>query len=148
MWRKLLKQFETPPVDHAARQRVAVAVLLLECARADFEHSESEIAAVRESLAAYLGVTGAGLDQLLTEAGEQARQSVSLHDFVQRLNQSMQPSDKVELFRMLWRVAYADGRLDAHEEHLLRRLSDLLFLPHADFIATKLQAEARQTPHG
>jgi len=72
MWRKLLKQFETPPVDHAARQRVAVAVLLLECARADFEHSESEIAAVRESLAAYLGVTGAGLDQLLTEAGEQA----------------------------------------------------------------------------
>lgn len=143
MWQKLLRHFESPPVDEAARQRIAVAVLLLECARADFERSESEMAAVRSSLRGYLSLDDAALDRLLAEAGEKARQAVSLHEFVQRLNASMQPSDKIELITMLWRVAYADGRLDAQEEHLLRRLADLLYIPHGDFIATKLQIEAQ-----
>ncbi|MDB5969416.1 MAG: TerB family tellurite resistance protein [Hydrocarboniphaga sp.] len=147
MWQKLLRHFESPPVDEAARQRLAVAVLLLECARADFERSENEMLAVRDALRRYLSLDDAALDRLLAEAGEQARQAVSLHEFVQRLNASMQPPDKIELISMLWRVAYADGRLDVHEEHLLRRLADLLYIPHQDFIATKLKAEA-QMPNG
>lgn len=145
MWQKLLRHFESPPVDTAARQRIAIAVLLLECARADFERSDSEMAAVRQALRGYLSLDDAALEQLLAEAGERARQAVSLHEFVQRLNASMQPSDKIELIAMLWHVAYADGRLDVQEEHLLRRLADLLYIPHSDFIASKLQAEARMT---
>lgn len=147
MWQKLLRHFEAPPADEPARQRLAMAVLLLECARADFERSDTEMAAVRDALRGYLALDDAQLDRLLDDAGEQARQAVSLHEFVQRLNRSMQPADKLELIAMLWRVAYADGRLDAHEEHLLRRLADLLYVPHGDFIATKLKAEA-QMPNG
>lgn len=147
MWQKLLRHFESPPVDEPARQRLAMAVLLLECARADFERSDTEMAVVRDALRGYLSLDDAALDRLLAEAGEQARHAVSLHEFVQRLNAGMQPSDKLELIAMLWRVVYADGRLDAHEEHLLRRLADLLYIPHADYIATKLQAEARM-PNG
>jgi uncharacterized tellurite resistance protein B-like protein len=147
MWQKLLRHFESPPAEEPARQRLAMAVLLLECARADFERSDIEMAAVRDALRGHLSLDDAALDRLLAEAGEQARQAVSLHEFVQRLNKAMQPSDKLDLIAMLWRVAYADGRLDAHEEHLLRRLADLLYVPHGDFIALKLQAEARM-PNG
>jgi uncharacterized tellurite resistance protein B-like protein len=39
-------------------------------------------------------------------------------------------------------VAAADGRIDAHEEHLLRKLADLLYIPHADYIRAKLAAQA------
>jgi uncharacterized tellurite resistance protein B-like protein len=142
MWKKLLSRIAAPPpADGDARQRTAVAVLLLECARADFQRSEAEMAVVREALRGYLGVDGAELDRLLAEAGEQAHRSVSLHDFVRHLNQSMQPSDKRALFAMLWRVAYADGRLDPDEEQMLRRLADMLYVPHQDYIATKLQVQ-------
>lgn len=143
MWQKLLRHFESPPVDPAARQRLAVAVLLLECARADFDQSADEIAQVRSSLQGYFGLDAAGLETLLAEAGERARQSVSLHEFVGSLNASLQPADKLQIMSMLWNVAYADGKLDAHEEHLLRKFADLLYVPHKDFIATKLEAEAR-----
>ncbi|MBI3171641.1 MAG: TerB family tellurite resistance protein, partial [Hydrocarboniphaga effusa] len=45
------------------------------------------------------------------------------------------------LLGLLWRVAYADGKLEANEEHLLRRLSDLLHLSHGDFIRARHAAE-------
>ena len=59
MWQKLLRHFESPPVDPAVRQRLAVAVLLLECARADFDQSADEIAQVRSSLQRYFGLDAA-----------------------------------------------------------------------------------------
>ena len=143
MWQKLLRHFESPPVDPAARQRLAVAVLLLECSRADFDQSVDELTQVRSSLQRYFGLDAAGLEALLAEAGEQVRQAVSLHEFVGSLNASLQPADKLQIMRMLWQVAYADGRLDVHEEHLLRKFAELLYVPHKDFIATKLEAAAQ-----
>lgn len=142
MWRKLLSHFESPPDDPVRRQRLAVAVLLLECARSDFEQSPTELRQVHGSLAAYFGLDESGLQALLTEAGQQVREAVSMHDYIASLNTSLQPSDKLDIMSMLWKVAYADGRLDVHEEHLLRKLADLLYVPHRDFIATKLRAEA------
>jgi uncharacterized tellurite resistance protein B-like protein len=42
---------------------------------------------------------------------------------------------------MLWELAYADGELDAHEEHRIRRLAGLLHVSHSEFIRTKLAAQ-------
>ncbi len=142
IWRKLLGNTQAPPEDRDARQRIAMAVLLLECARADFDRSETEMTVVREALAGYFGIDHAALASLLDEASEEARRAVSLHDYVAQLNAGLQPGDKLELIAMLWRVAYADGHLDPQEEALLRRLADLLYVPHRDYIAAKLAAES------
>lgn len=141
MWQRLLQRLESPPrEDEDARRRLACAVLLLECARADFERHEAELDAVRAALAAHFGLDAPELERLLADAGEEARRAVSLHEYVERLNRRLQPPDKRRIMDMLWRVACADGRIDAHEEQLLRRLADLLHVPHRDYIAAKLAA--------
>ena len=122
-------------------QRLAAAVLLLEVARADYEHQPAEVEALRTGLSREFAVSQAALDSLLGEAAERAKQSVSLFEFVQTLNRSMSPDQKRSLLTLLWRVAWADGQIDPHEEHLLRRITDLLHLSHADFIRGKLEAE-------
>jgi len=43
----------------------------------------------------------------------------------------------------MWEVAYADGRIDRYEEHLIRKISELLHLSHKDFITGKQIARAR-----
>jgi uncharacterized tellurite resistance protein B-like protein len=40
----------------------------------------------------------------------------------------------------LWRAAYSDGALHEYEEHLIRRIADLLHLSHSQFIGAKLRA--------
>jgi len=136
----LLRSAEQPPASADDERRLAAAVLLLEVARADYEHHGAERATLRAGLAREFHVPEAALDDLLGEAELRAKQSVSLFDFVQTLNRSMAPDDKRALLRLLWEVAHADGHVDPHEEHLLRRIADLLHLSHADFIRGKLDA--------
>lgn len=66
-----------------------MAVLLLECARADFEHDEAEAGAIRQALSSQLGLEAAEVDRLLGEAGQAARSAVSLHGPVSRLNDTL-----------------------------------------------------------
>ncbi|MEM1153413.1 MAG: TerB family tellurite resistance protein [Pseudomonadota bacterium] len=48
---------------------------------------------------------------------------------------------KLELIGSMWRVAYADGRLDKYEEHLIRQVAELCYVSHEDYIKSKLSAE-------
>lgn len=138
--RDLLRNAPKPaPASHDAR-RLAAAVLLLEVARADHDHQPAERAALRAGLSRDFGVAEAALDALLDEAELRAKKSVSLYEYVTTLNRTLSPDDKRGLLNLLWEVAHSDGKVDAHEEHLLRQLADLLHLSHADFIRGKLKA--------
>ena len=141
MFDRLLQRLKADPRPHddpAARERLAAAVLLFEMARADYDHQPSEHAALRDGLIRDFGVPEATVDALLAQAEQRARNSVSLYEFVTALNATMDFGKKRELLRLMWKVAYADGRIDPHEEHLLRKIADLLGLSHADFIRGKL----------
>lgn len=143
LWQRLLQSLEASPpaLDPQSRLRSACAVLLLECARADFDSHPAELEAVRTALASRFGLAEGELETLLGEAHSQAHSAVSLHEFVHQLNANLPPGEKRQIMAMLWRVAYADGRLDAHEEHLMRKLGDLLYVSQQDYIQTKLAAE-------
>ena len=41
---------------------------------------------------------------------------------------------------MMWRVAMADSALSRYEEHVIRKVADLLYVPHGDFITAKQSA--------
>ena len=69
----------------------------------------------------------------------EADASASLHRYIQVLNDALDYRDKLRIIESLWAVAYADGELDKHEEHLLRRLGDLLYVQHSDWIRLKLK---------
>lgn len=136
---KLFTRDDGAPADPAADRRMAVAVLLLEIARADFDVGSSEHRTVRDLLGRHFGLDRADLDALLERAGRELRDAVSLHGFVDTLNGQLGYEERQQLIRMIWQVAYADGRLDPQEEHLVRRLADLLHVPHKDFIREKLR---------
>jgi len=73
---------------------------------------------------------------------------VSLFDYVKVLNAGLDAAGKRALMEMLWEVAYADGRIDKYEEHLLRKLADLLYIPERDYIGAAQRRRARtQGPH-
>jgi uncharacterized tellurite resistance protein B-like protein len=119
---------------------LAVAVLLLECARADFDSSPAELDAVRDALAGHFGLSASDADALVRDAGAESKRSVSLYDYVGRLNRELDADTKRGVVSMLWRIAWADGRIDPQEEALIRRLADLLYVPHAQFVQEKLAA--------
>lgn len=119
----------------------AVALLMMEAARADFDTSDSEVQAIDAILQRQSGLSAAQAESLRRAAGADLDRSVSLHQTLERINDGFGREQKRALMRSLWEVVYADGRLDPHEEHTVRKLSELLHISHEDFIRTKLAVE-------
>ncbi|HVT35057.1 MAG TPA: TerB family tellurite resistance protein [Nevskiaceae bacterium] len=127
-----------PPSTQPHDEALAVAQLLLEIARADLATEPAELAAIRAHLQQAYALSDAQLDPLMAHAQRQVEQSVSMADSLKQVNAALDPPRKAQLMRALWQVAYADGRIDPHEEAMLRRLADLLYVPHSVFIREKL----------
>lgn len=122
------------PAQREAGLHLATAALLVETARADFEADASEHELIAALVSAHFGLDDATAADLLARAGERVDDAVSLYEFTRELNDRLSEAEKLRVLEMMWRVAHADGRIDKHEEHLLRRVADLLHLPHADFV--------------
>lgn len=128
-----------PEADEQALPRAA-AVLLLELAATDAGIDERERRLIERAVGERFGLDEAELGELLAEASRLQRDSHSLHDFTHQLRTRLDTGTRAELVEWLWRVAYADGHLDRHEEHLVRRLADLLGVPHREFMRRKHRA--------
>ncbi|RRJ84835.1 TerB family tellurite resistance protein [Aestuariirhabdus litorea] len=145
-----LKQFfeqlqEAPQAaEYKHNLELACAVLLMEISKADAETSSEELEQIR-SIVNRLGVTTEEIDSLLAMAQAQSAEVTSLHPFVKLVNDQLEYSQKVALVRSMWQVAYTDDQLDKYEEYQIRKLADLLYVAHSDFIRTKIEVlEARQ----
>lgn len=122
------------------RVQIATAALLLEMVRMDERMLDAERQAVVDAVRRALNVSEADTAELLRLAEAQARQATDYFQFTSLINQSFTPEQKEQVIEQLWRVAYADGDLHRYEEHLARKLAELLYVPHSAFIAAKLRA--------
>jgi len=119
---------------------VAVAALLVEVLRADFDVAAPERQEVVSSVAALLELGAEQSRALVEEAERQIDRSHDLYQFTSQVNRTYTDADKARLLEALWRVAQADTVVHKYEEHLIRRVADLIHVPHRGFIAAKLRA--------
>jgi len=117
---------------------LTTAALLIELSKADFERDPSEQAAIVTALKTSFGLTDQQLAPVLELAEQEVKDSTSLYQFTRLVNDNYSVDDKKTLLRMLWVVAYADGNIDKYEEHLIRKIAELLYLDHQDFIKQKI----------
>ena len=124
-------------VDEATREhalRVAAAVLLIEVAKADYAADLKEDATILSSLQELFALDEGAVELLVEEARTEADRAVELQQFTRRLHEQLSDAEKQRIVEMLWRVALADSKLDMHEDHLVRRIAELLYVRHSDLI--------------
>ena len=115
------------------------AALLVEIAFADKDFDETEKASLKQSLIETYAIDESDIEEIIRDAEETVSESTSLYGYTSIVNTEFQYEDKLKLLRNLWKIAYADGYLDKYEEHLLRKVSDLIHISHSDYINIKLE---------
>lgn len=118
----------------------AVAALLMEVMLADHEVNDQEEAQVKEFLRE-VSELGDDVDKLYEEARSGVEEANDLYQFTKVINDTATLEQKMLLLKALWRVALADDDIDAYEDHRIRRISELLFMPHSEFIQAKLSVQ-------
>jgi len=129
---------DTLPDEHAGA--IASAMLLLEVAWADQQISEEEVERVRAALCQIFGLGEDEASAVVAEARAGHTSSISMYPFTRTANETLSLDAKKKLLVNCWRLASADAVIDEHEEYTIRRIADLLYLTHEDFIAAKLAA--------
>ena len=83
--------------------------------------------------------------ELLELASRKVDEATSLYEFTRLINDHYSAAQKLRLIDAMWSVACADGAIDKYEEHLIRRVAELTYVPHSDYIRSKLTATAQQS---
>ena len=137
--KKYLGAAEEAPEDDVLALQMATAVLLMEVARADSGISKEEREAVERIIETRFALSPDETRRIAGSAEQQAVHVTSLYPFTRLINRECSPEDKISMVRMLWQVTCADGDIDKHEEHLVRKIAGLLHVPHREYIRAKLQ---------
>lgn len=119
------------------QKQLAVAALLIEVAVADDNFDETQFKALLEILERKYNLPREQLVELTELAREEQRYATSLYQFTQLINRDCSAREKFELIKAMWEVAFTDGRLDKYEEAVIRKVADLIYVSHSDFIRAK-----------
>ena len=117
----------------------ACAALLVEVAFADKDFDEREKESLKVSLLETYNLEEDAINEIILDAEKTIEESTSLYGYTRIVNDEFEYENKLDLLRNLWKVAFVDGYLDKYEEHLLRKISDLIHISHSDYINIKLE---------
>ena len=118
---------------------LSICVLLIEVSKSDDDYDDSEKEKIIDLLKKQFSLNDDQIDILMMMADKKNDQIVSLHELTASLNKEYTYSEKKNVIKMLWDIAYSDGRIDKYEDYTIRKISDLLHIKHSDFIKAKLR---------
>jgi uncharacterized tellurite resistance protein B-like protein len=121
---------------------LATAALLIEVARVDRGATADERTAVLRAVREKFELTHEEAERLIALAEEEMKQASDYFQFTSLINRHFTQQQKQRVIELMWRVAYSDASLSAHENHLMRKVADLLHITHGDYIAAKMRAQA------
>lgn len=144
--KNLLAQFFMPEDspssgDEAHYLQLATAVLLVEVMQSDTQVSDAERRATHAALRSQFGLSDEALHRLVAQAQAKAKGANDYFAFTSAMNDQFSQPEKIQVVQYMWQVAYADGHLDANENHVISKVAGLLHVTHGEYIAAKLHAK-------
>lgn len=141
MLQKLFNWFEKEADEpEVARVELAAAVLMVEVIMADHNISDDEERVLKERIRESLKLPADEVDAMMLEARQEQEQTLDLYQYTTIINDRFDILEKYNLMVDLWLLAYANGEVHKYEDALVRKVADLLFVSHADFMQAKHEA--------
>lgn len=134
--------FGKSPESAEQKLQIACAALLIEMTQIDDDSREEEQTRMRAKLRELFSITPEQVRSLLEIAAAERDSAVDYYQFTHMLNEQLSREQKIKLIEILWQIAYADGELNRYEEQMVRKIANLLYLPHDVFIMAKNRALA------
>lgn len=134
---------DKPPIPSESENlenklQVATAALYVEIAAADGDFSEEERKKIVNAMKENFNLTNRCVEDLISLSEEAVKNSISVYEFTSILNDHLNRGEKLSLMTNLWKLIYTDGRLEKHEDRLIKIIGSTLNLDHKDVINSKL----------
>ncbi len=118
---------------------LVTCVLLIEVSVSDDSYDDDEKNKIIGILKNKFNLNNTQINVLLEIADKKNQEMISLYDWTSKVNDIYDYNQKKDLIKLLWDVAFADGRIDKYEDHTIRKIAELIYVKHEDFIKAKLR---------
>ena len=139
--RHALKSETTLPNLDSTTLNEAIATLLIEAARVDNNTTEADITEAKKSLKLLANINSEQADELIRKASLPKNRPTSYLPLTRTINQNLDYDQKCILIGAMWTIAHSDSHIDPHEDHIIRKISDLIYVSHRDFINQKIKSQ-------
>ena len=136
----LLKTDEDDNHSNILTLELAATVLMVEISLADSDFDTSERKTIEDAMRNVFHIPEEEIKEILNLAEREVGHAISLHDYTRLVNEKLSAEEKVKVVELLWRVAFADAVVDKYEEYYIRKIADLLYVTHSDYIKAKHNA--------
>ena len=140
---KLLKKIfkkESQEKETISDINLAAAIILIEVSYSDFEIKDVEVEKIIKFFEKDLNLSKEKAIWLNNEAQNLHKDTNCLRKYIKLINENYTKEEKMKLINIAWKIARADDEIDKYEEHRIRKISELLYLDHADFIKEKISS--------
>ncbi|MBS83455.1 MAG: hypothetical protein CMD65_04890 [Gammaproteobacteria bacterium] len=118
---------------------LATCILMIEVARSDENFDDIEKEKILSIAKNNFNLNDDQTRLLIHLADKKNQEMISLYEWTSKINESCEYSEKKRVIEFLWDVAFADNIIDKYEDHSIRKIADLLYIKHQDFIKAKLK---------
>lgn len=118
--------------------QVATAAVFIEMAKADGNYTVDERKRVVKGLKDQFQLDDKYVEELISLSEERVNESIGIYEFSNVINQNFSDDDKFKLLVNLWRLIYADEKLDGYEDRLIKIIAGMLIMEHQQIINAKL----------
>jgi uncharacterized tellurite resistance protein B-like protein len=123
--------------------RIATVALLIEMMRADAKIAEDERRAVMKTIMKRFHLTEEESSDIIQLSEENIREATGYYEFTSLMNKGYTYDQKVKVIENLWEIAFTDKSLDKYEEYMVRKIADLIYVEHKDFIEANLRVKKK-----
>ncbi len=127
--------------------RLATAALLIEMMLLDDQALNIEKQTILALLQQQFSLTEDEVRKLYALAEDEMQGATDYFQFTRMIAEQFTQTEKIRLIENLWRVAFVDQCLDKYEESMVRKIADLIYVSHSDFIKAKFRAQESLQPH-
>ena len=139
--KKWFKSSEPEKVLEKTDHVTAAMVLMLEVAWSDHNIEIAEEQTILMAIQTSFDLTEQEAKNRLIDAKALHRESVGSYEFTTLINNQLSYEEKTQIIQTLWQISNSDQHIDQWEEHAIRKIADLLYIDHQDFIDTKIKTK-------
>ena len=116
---------------------LAIWILMIEVSKSDDKFDDVERNKILTILQSKYNLDENQLETLMIIANQKNEDMISLYEWTSIINSTYQYDERVKILQSLWQVAHADNIIDKYEDYTIRKIADLIYVKHSDFIRAK-----------
>ncbi len=117
--------------------QLATCILLIEVSKSDDDFDTAEQENIKNLVQNRFNLTDQELDHIFSISDDKHNTMTSLFEWTDIINTECSYEEKLIIIGFMWDIALTDSKIDKYEDYTIRKVSELIYVKHKDFISLK-----------